>query len=347
MKRILFILASIVAFSACSEDALVPTMVIDDTFDITDDPNDPVQHERYQLFKEYNVSVYFNDTIAKKQVGTDYYGEPVYRYETVDLNWTFDDYDQNIEYEFDYMEEPESQADALKVVRAYLEKCSPAMRPFSILLVNNINANSASETLSYSIHIGFRTLALAGLDLYASSDKAIADKAQDIITEQVSSKVNANRELCQRFYEVSAQHGWYNQIWGDMPNCTTIGKYNQTEHSGGAKIAELFYGEPYTEGRAGYDFVDLLSVVYQLMTKEEAEAIRSQIVAEMGNFGFIATNSNPMTPTSQEADLELYLSAMLYLGAETFEARYCNAPLVAEKYNLLYDYIVNTLRVEL
>ena len=65
MKKLWLLLISVLMLTACSEDKISGDGVdLTNEFEITDNPNDPVQHERYQIFKEYNVPVLFNDTIA-------------------------------------------------------------------------------------------------------------------------------------------------------------------------------------------------------------------------------------------------------------------------------------------
>lgn len=129
MKKLWLLLISVLMLTACSEDKISGDGVdLTNEFEITDDPNDPVQHERYQIFKEYNVPVLFNDTIAKRQIGTDLYGKPVMQYETVDLNWDFDSYSNSVQYVYDYLKTDESKMDALRFVRKFLEMCSKRMR---------------------------------------------------------------------------------------------------------------------------------------------------------------------------------------------------------------------------
>lgn len=348
MKKIFIFLALACVAYACGNDTITPIMTVESAFDIQDDPSDPVQSLRHQLFAEYNVSVLFRDTIAATQVGTDYWGDPIIRYETVDLNWTFDGYEQDIRYEFDYITEPEAQLAALEVARAYLEMCSPAMRPYSILLTDGMRSVSGSDKTERELFIGFRTLVLTRLDEVVG-EEAVAEKARSVILSQVKNRVTGNKQLCNQFYLVSEQQGWYNQIWKLMDNCPTINA-NTAQATRGWNFVNLFHGAPYPLPAVGggRDYVEHMQYVFRdQYTVEQLEATRAQMLREMGNFGFIATDRSAMTPSSKEMDLDLYLRAMLYLGSKDFEDRYCASPLVAEKYEMLRDYIENTLRVEL
>lgn len=352
MKQILYALAVILTFTACSkEDDLSSSLILDDHFEIKDDPNDPVQHERYKIYKDFNVPVYFNDTISRKQIGTDWYGNPVMRYETVDLNWTFDSYEQNIKYKYKYLTTSEDQLNTLKFARKYLETCSPAMRPFSILLVDLLQIISDSETNEPNYHIGFRTLVFAQIKDITDEDEII-EHAQTVIQNMLISKVTANKNLCARFKNVSAEKGWYDKMWSDLgstESCPTILRWNGTPESLGFRINNLYYGVPYNAVQGTKpDFIDHC-LDRGILPKEEAELEREKMVREMGNYGFIcsSTRGSIFTPEAETEDLSHYIKAMLYLGTEQFVDRYGDSPLVMQKYSMLYEYIVNELKVEL
>ena len=54
-----------------------------------------------------------------------------------------------------------------------------------------------------------------------------------------------------------------------------------------------------------------------------------------------------MSPEDKEADLKMYLDEMLKYSKEEFKARWGHAPLVMEKYDILYGIIAEKLEVEL
>lgn len=352
MKKIIYLLLAIFTLSACSkEEEVSNSLVLENEFEITDDPNDPVQHERYLIYQEYKVPVYFNDTISARQVGTDWYGKPVIRYETVDLNWTFTSYAQDIKYKYDYLTDPVEQMNSLRFARQYLEICSPAMRPFSILLVDRLTIKSSSSEDTPEYHVGFRTLVFANMQ--DVTEEETTEKAKEVIQNMVISKVLANKTLCARFKTISAEKGWYNKMWSTLQNpieCVYIKAYNTGAYRG-FRINALYYGEPYIaiEGEKD-DFVDIFTKYYGV-TEEDAEATRKEIVKEMGTYGFICCATDGMgsssTPNNDVEDLKQYIKAMLYLGADKFVERYEISPLVMQKYTMLYDFIVNELKVEL
>ena len=51
---------------SCGEDALKPEIDFSSPYVMQDNPSDPVQHHCYEVYKQYGVSVFFNDTITKE-----------------------------------------------------------------------------------------------------------------------------------------------------------------------------------------------------------------------------------------------------------------------------------------
>ena len=90
MKQIgLYILLICLLLACQKEDGITPGIGFENLYTIQDDPNDSIQHKRYELYTTYGVPVFFNDTIGKVFVKVDVNGDSVFRYETLDLNWTF------------------------------------------------------------------------------------------------------------------------------------------------------------------------------------------------------------------------------------------------------------------
>ena len=99
MKKVIYILLVILIFGCQKEDALNSKIIYDNLYALEDDPSDPVKHRAYEIYSQTGVLVYFNDTIGKVFVKDDIYGNPVYRYETLDLPWSFSSY-SSLDYTF-------------------------------------------------------------------------------------------------------------------------------------------------------------------------------------------------------------------------------------------------------
>ncbi len=349
MKRLIYLLAICCAFAACSdEDTPKEQTVLDNMFVINDDPNDKIQHKRYEIYRTYNVPVYFNDTISAKEIGTDWYGKPVIRYETVDLNWEFDSYNTSLKYIYDYIETDEEKLNALTFVEKYLETCSQSMRPFSIMVANGLTSTSSEMKIPENYFVGFRTLVLYGIADITDNDEIIS-KSQEIISNMILQKIKANDNLCKKFGEIS--NGLYWREWKDLGGCPTTERWHSATY-GMTGVNALFHGTPYNTNSYWYgdvDFVEYLLIGKYIKSKEEAEAIRQQIIAEIGQYGFIkgAESLYLSSPSNVDEDIAAFTQAIISMGKNTFTERFGNCPLVMQKFGILCDYIMNTLEVEL
>lgn len=345
MKKLIYFIAVSLMIIACSkEDSLENNINFEDVFAIVDNPSDPVQHERYNIYKEYDVPVYFNDTIASKQVGVDYYGKPIIRYETVDLQWSFDSYDQNASYRFNFLAKEQDKLNSLKFIREYLEICNEPMRPFSVLLVDTLTVGTGEDISKPVYHVGYRTLVIAQVKDITSND-SIALVSKEIIQNMIKDKISADRNLCARFAAISSLQNWYFMIWDDS-NAPTVTKWRA--RSWLLSPTYLFHGEPYKQDE-GQDFVEIILDMGLVGSEEEAIAERNLMLQEIGNYGFIRSSntSAAMSPASDEEDRDFFLRAMLYLGANKFTERYGEHPLIMEKYKILHDFITEELGLEL
>ena len=80
-------------------------------------------------------------------------------------------------------------------------------------------------------------------------------------------------------------------------------------------------------------------------TEEGLEKFRTVMRQKIGAWGFISPGT--MTPSTTEADLDAYVEKMLSMSKTDFEALWGTSPLVMEKYNILFDILVNKLEMEL
>lgn len=336
--------------ASCGEDKLSGESVdLTNVFEITDDANDEVQHERYLIYKEYGVPVLFNDTISSRQTGTDLYGNPIIQYETVDLNWDFDSYSTSVEYVYDYIRTDAEKLEALNFVRSFLEECSQRMRPFSIMVARNLTTVPESSSLAKQKYVsGFRTLVFYNVS--GLSEEEAKATATEVINDMVAQKVKADKDLCSQFEDISSKY--YYREWEDMGGCDTYLAYKELNSN--VSPNTLYYGAPYNaiEGSTAVhriDLVDLLLSRNLVDSEEEAEEVRSTIVQEIGNYGFIRGNKNTgsYAPTDAEEDRGYFVEAILSLGADEFTNRYGRCSLVMEKYRLLYNFITNELGIEL
>lgn len=335
--------------TACSDDSEKLTNKIDfsSPYVIQDDPSDPVAHRRYEIYKEYEVSVFFNDTIQQTYIGKNYDGSSLYRYETLDLNWEF--YSQtysSIDYDFDYLTTQEKQMKALDFVDVFLKKATGAMRPFCMFLTDTVTVTETANTSvveSKPVYLtNYRTLVMAQLQDYNSEQ--LDSLSTVILRSMVKSKLLQNKNLIDRFGAVSSKNSYYARYW-----------VNDGTNGGLGCTSKWF--------TTGYTFMSLNGMyedeeyIYSSMkrwnlvtTFEDFEAVRNEMMTQVGAYGFISGDryiSLVKSPSDVDDDIEKFIDVILEIGAEEFNNRYGNSPLVMEKYNILADYIENDLGVAL
>jgi len=354
MKHIFLFLCSLLALVGCSsEDPITPGLTYGNDFVITDQPNDSVQHERYLLYKDFGVPVYFNDTIAKHNEGLGVDGKPRITYETVDLNWTFFGYSRGVEYRYDYLRTAEEQLRALRFVDAYLGKISRQMRPFSVMVADTLTVSSANKVEKPIYHVGFRTLVLARVKDITVEDSVNAQIAE-IVNSMVSDRIKANRELCGEFADVSTQKGWYDLDWkrlNETSPCPTVIEMGKKSYV--LSVNALYDQPPYTpfnhEDLVTLLLKDLGSGAPTVESEDEAIEIRDKMLNEIGAFGFIRgwNQTGSFAPRDADEDREYFIKAMLWLGDGGFRQRYGHLPVVMTKYEILRRFVTGELGVNL
>lgn len=351
MKHVVILLIALVCVTSCAkEDEIDTQTVLENVYSITDDPNDPIQHKRYQIYQEYGVPVYFNDTISAKEIGKDWYGNPVMQYETLDLNWGFDSYTTSIRYKYEYLEEvEETRLNALDFAEQYLGLCNKSMRPFSIMIAKTLSSTSSSLAIPDKYYVGLRTLVLFDITNVTDPDD-IKRTSQNIIGDMLVQKVGANQNIVTQFEAVSKDLQAYYKIWGMELSCTVVTEFSK-KYS--ASVNNLYEEPPYELIYNRWDEQEytLMEYVerYNLGTKEQVEADRERCLADIGRYGFIRGSSTGggLSPLTAKDDLRYFVLAIVALGGEGFAERYGSFPLVMKKFNILYDYITNDLKVEL
>lgn len=334
---------------ACDkEDALESVVDFSTPYVLEDDPNDPVVHKRYELYQKYAVSVFFNDTLSVKEIGKGYDGAPIYRYETLDYSWEFTK-NNNMDLRFVYLTDVDEQMQALEYVETYLSLISKAMRPFSILLVKELESGDES----YDYLEGLRTLFIAGAEAY-EDETAVKESCMKMVNTMVLKKVNQNEAIKLKFEDVSGKNNWYYKNWENNLDCVFSVNMKLYFQMGGR--LENAFDENKLQAIAN----DYMTSMYQAYMPAYAganlagnidavRATRDEFVRMVGNFGFISgdpTYSHIYSPKLDQ-DMEAFVTAIITLGANGFAERYGGSPLVMEKYDILAEYIVGDLGVNL
>lgn len=340
----IFMFAALWTLASCSEEELTGGRVDYSTpYVLTDNPDDSVAHRCYQIYERYQVPVYFKDTLTRTYIGLDIYGDSIFRYETLDLNWNFTSHTgADVEYRHHYITDPAQQMKALDFVDTYLSLVSEKMRPFCILLTDTTEVISAQKTETPEFTSSFRVLVLSQMLGRESDPAQDTARCEEIIRSMVWGRVQAADQVVARFGSVSSKENWYERPWKPDPydpNNNNLGCSYQ--YTGNSWI--LAYDFLYDDEQ----IPDILS--YYGWTMEEFETVRDELFKDIGQFGFICGAKYISTSESPDADydLEYYVNTMLDLSYDEFMDRYGMSPLVVEKYNILYDYISGELGVDL
>ncbi len=338
MKKILYIVVAAFVF-ACSgsQDMIEQSINYVNPYEITNNPDDPVQSKRYELYTTYGVPVYFNDTIAQLYIRDDFNGNPIYKYETLDLAWSFYGYERAT-YNYTYITEQAEQLRALEYAEYYLKNAPKSLYPTNFYLVKDYritdtdNKTTIHSDLEYKI--GFRTLTIANA---WSDNETITSHTNDVQIQMLKEKIyNYTAELSP-FYEASDDN-WYYAEWEKLD--PTYYNYVDTEIlTPDALIFVLMY-----IGRK-FMTIDAHNTFWPYsfyLTPEQFAGLKKEIVIKMGQFGFIGygTSGYSITPTDSGDDLEMYVNAITSLGVEGFKAIWEEQPLVMEKFDIVNNLII-------
>ena len=170
----------------------------------------------------------------------------------------------------------------------------------------------------------------------------------------MSDRVKAQTALCGRFAEVSKTNGWYGQEWKKLNNISPMPTVVDLGKKSFIYSVNALYDEPPFTPYNHEDIVTLLlrsggGLTAVAQDEEEAQNLRRAMMAEIAQFGFLTgwKQSGAYAPSDDSEDREQYLQALLYLGDGGFRQRYGDFPLVMQKYELLYNFISQTLGLNL
>lgn len=126
-------------FSSCSDDEDATPSHADVNKFVPADTDQSVEAGIRRNFKEQtNSYLLFNDTLSKEREGEDMYGNPVYKVETLDINYELVGSGNSYIYLYDYIKDDAEKQKAADFVASKLAKKLGQMSPYSYILVNGI-----------------------------------------------------------------------------------------------------------------------------------------------------------------------------------------------------------------
>ena len=361
MKRLgFYICLACLAFACQKEDEITLGIGYENLYAIVDNPDDSIQHKRYELYTTYGVPVYFNDTIGKVFVTKDINGDSVFRYETLDLNWGFNNDNRgSVTYHVTRLTEPEQQMKALRFAEVFFQNSQPGLYPYALWLTESCYEISSSGATLKPMITRYRNLMFAGAQNLNEGN--MQTTAVSYRTNMVKQKVQLYDTELKAFNEVTDKK-YYAGTWGDVFWVNLLpGKilpyYNSTNIALCLPLEEEWAGKStYRDimtkfdayGRGGN--VSNEDFPQGLWTDEMVDDYIVYTRKMIGSFGFITYSlalgsRNP--PKNTEEDLELYLTEMLKYPRKEFLERWDSCSLVLKKYEILYAIIRDKLGVEL
>lgn len=354
MKNIVCILIVFLFLSCQKEDNLTSTIHYEHLYSVVDDPTDTVRNRVYAIYEKYGIPVYFNDTIGRVFVKEDIRGDSVYQYETLDLAWGFTS-TSGIQFRYEYLENWEEQLLALDLIENYLKSSPRALYPFNFFVVKSANIVDAAGNIdSYGdgeqYSILFRTLLLI-------NDGDLSPHLPETLRRaMVKHKILNYPVELDAFYNKS-KSAWYDILYMKLdPEFYEYFTYPYSKEYGFDNA--LNYGEYFEMGMGlPLQMVSIPTNYYSSnlfkddwnyknrFTEGGLEKFRAMIRQKIGVWGFISAGN--FTPRTTEADLDTYIGEMLNMSKTDFEALWGTSPLVMEKYNILFDIVVNKFGMEL
>lgn len=377
MRYLLISILFVLAFCSCQkEDELTNELDFSNVFEITNDPNDAVQSARYEIYTKYNVSVYFNDTVGQQLIRYDINGNPYYRYETLDMPWTFFDEsgtDENVTYRYFYTEGEERQLKALERISAFLETLNEKMRPAIIMAVDSVylvradgvvsdvmghldvSVNPVYGNVVYTYDIDFRSnFRYMLMTSLSDVDDAVAANffvsvSKDLALSKIynfSDKLSEFGNITSDTYDVD---GIFN-IPGEQFDLASL--YPDADFAylfGYYSARNLGYGNPRSIFNADFE-ENLRNIGFPDSFIEDCRIAYTEIV---GPYGFVMPESmesgerNQNAPKTVDDDIESFVQlALMYTPAEV-EHYWGGYPLVMKKYNIIKDILVNEMGIDL
>lgn len=350
MKYILFLcLGVFITLLGCDKkDEVKPELKLENLYAMQDNASDSIQHKVYQIYKDYGVSVFFNDTVGKVFVKMDIKGDSVFHYELLDPAWTFTGYNE-LEYNYEYMIDPDEQSEFLSMLEVFLKKCSKTLYPFSVLVVNSYTTIDNRDKVEIyeegSYGVFYKLLLITG-----DKSTKLTDMPNELIRGIIEDRITDYKDLLSAFHRVSKDYRGVKD-WATLGiKKLSIPIQFETVDPWGNPVTKVYedfapyplYGETSCLNDNWWGFRDF--------TVEVVELCRKSVRAEIGKFGFVGQSLKSRVgapPKDEEDDLKVFVKEVMRYSQKDFGVIWGNYPLVMQKYEILSGVIMDELGVEL
>lgn len=345
-------LLACVALACQKEDGITPGIGYENLYTVVDDLNDSIQHKRYEIYTTYGVPVFFNDTIGKVFVKVDVNGDSVFRYETLDLNWTFSGTDAGaVTYQVTPLTDPDMMMKSLRFAEMFLDTCQPALYPYAMWLADKCWSLSSAGVVPKTMISRYRNLLFA--DIRSLDDEDMLPRALAYRNEVVKLKVSNFSDALASFSKISDEKA-YDKSWPSDLYPDKLLPYWEPAPWNPLPLAEEWEQDSswrnlYMKKHGNNSAPDWPEGVWTDEMCDEYVRYCRELVGAYGFLGYhaIATVNRRYSPKNPDADLDMYLMEMLKYPRKEFLARWEGSPLVIKKYEILYAIIRDELGVEL
>ena len=199
-----FLLLAMLITAGCSkkEAALTPSNKDENYLVVQDNPNDPVEHMVYELYKATGIPVFYNDTIARRQVG-DSAGIPQYFYTRLMVKYS-PSTGEATDLKFTLLPKQKRAKSMLTLLQNDLLTVLPPLP--SVLLTDSLFVpSSQSVPVIRDAQVGFNTVAIRSVNPDTMSTDAKKKYVLAVLTRVASQKLGMFKSalLETDFYDIS------------------------------------------------------------------------------------------------------------------------------------------------
>ena len=252
--------------SGCYHESELKPSYDDRDWYIIQDSDNPLDHQRYLVYKEYGVSIFYNDTIGKVERGKDAFGEPVIYYEVLHPDYTILSMFRKTTIELS--DQQDDLIEGVKFIqdRVIPELIDPILYPRSFLLVKKLTLSNQTSYMA-NCYQGMMTTLISHVgELKEMSEMELHRLAMEVVGEQIGSYLadSCSVEL-ENFYNVCRKEVNPNgSVYDFRLTASSVPKLAPVENYGFLQLNRLEINNAYscTTVSEKRDVMDYVTEVY-------------------------------------------------------------------------------------
>ncbi len=344
--KLIYAISLLLLLFSCEKEEYKKKVDMKNLYSIEANSQDSIEQKRYEIYEKYNIPVFFNDTVGKVYYGQSLAGDSIFRYETIDLAWSYTARSDH-KYQYYYMQNDTNKMEALKFISSFLGITSKPLRPLSILVVDSVKTGANLKQLIYKVEnkdtgeisnvsisffTGVRSILFCGVDNFGNNPEIKEKATYDVVKTMIRQRIKNYKNELAPFYTISDKN-FYDKPWNELDE--TI-----KNPLGGTEAFSTFL---LSEGGYNY-FLDNYDY-----TEEQLISAVKYIRGAIGQFGFVSGGKmlSYNSPLNADEDLELFIEEILRYSKDDFLDIWGNSPLVIKKANILYKIIEEELEFNL